>query len=138
MTLHRPAFIVFAAVALLLPGGAQAQGDYEPVIVREGPEGHVAVDLDSVRARSGAKSGWLTLKADIELAKPFHYAAHEVSRETQTQDWDCEGRRYRVVLRTFFTSTGLFVYSERGRSDWKSVPEEGPEKTSFEALCGKD
>lgn len=135
MTAQRLSLIALAFAALLAPRALAREP--QTVTVGETSKGEVSLDLDSVIARGGVKSGWRTVKADIQLAKPFHYAAHEVTRETQTQDWDCKGRRYRVVVRSYFTSTGLFVYSTRGRESWQSVPEEGSgsEQTTFATLC---
>lgn len=131
MTVHRLAL----AALLFLPVTAMAEDNPEPLVAGATSEGAVTLDLDSIKERVGPRAGRRKLKADIELAKPYHYAAHEVTRERQTQEWDCDGFRYRVTLREYFTSSGQYVESRLGYGPWKDVPKDGADWAAFETLC---
>ena len=120
-------------LSLSAPAGAAPQPD--PVAIGVVADGQISVDRSSIKTRSGRRSGWRQVQATVQLATPQFYAAREVTQEVQTQDWDCPGRRYRIVLRVFRTADGQFVRSERDQGAWTAIPKEGPEQLAFETIC---
>jgi len=133
----RSVLFLAACSTLLLsaPALAGAARQPDPVTVGVIGDGQVSVDRSSIKSRSGRRTGWRQVQATVQLANPHFYAAREVTQETQTQDWDCIGRRYRVVLRVFRTGDGQFVRSERKQGPWTAIPKEGPEQRAFETIC---
>ena len=137
---QRPHPTVCAIVSALLLCGvspADAKPPPEPIDVGVTPEGQVSVDAANVLTRGGVRAGWKQVQATIQLDKPVTYAAREITQEVQTQDWDCPGSRYRIILRVFRTNDGAFVRSERDVTAWMSVPKVGPQRATFELLCPK-
>ena len=109
----------------------------QPVDMGVVEDGQLSIDGASIMTRGGWRAGWKQVQATVQLDRPVFYAAREITQEVQTQDWDCPGARYRVILRVFRTNDGAFVRSEREISPWMSVPKEGAERATFELLCPK-
>ena len=116
---------------------ANAAPELQPIDVGATMDGVVSIDAANVLTRGGRRAGWKQVEATVHLDKPVFYAALEITQEVQTQDWDCPGARYRVILRVFRTNDGAFVRSDRYISPWMSVPKQGAPRETFELLCPK-
>ena len=134
---HRKSAALASMLLLWAASPASAAPAPQPVDMGFTANGQVSVDAANVKTRSGRRTGWKQVQATVELNQPVHYAAREITREVQTQDWDCPDARYRVILRVFRTNDGGFVRSERKISSWMSVPKEGAGRATFELLCPK-
>jgi hypothetical protein len=135
MTPRSIVLLATCSTLLCVPAPAGAAPEPDPVSIGALGDGQVFIDQSSIRSRSGRKAGWRQVQATVQLANPELYAAREITQEVQTQDWDCLGRRYRVILRVFRTAEGQFVRSERDRGAWMTIPKEGPEHRAFETIC---
>lgn len=136
MSKHRETWFLAGGVAMLTLSGvgvANAARQPDVIDVAETAEGRLSIDQASVHDHHG--HGWLRALSTIELVDPIADAGRMLTSVDQIQDWDCTGRRYRVVRRIFRTDDGQYVRSESGRGAWSPVGEGGAERKAFEFIC---
>jgi len=133
-----PRVAEIAVTFMIFAGGSAVAAPPEPNLIYVGQtsDGGLSVDMSSVHDHRGQRrSGWRRATAIMQLADPIADAGRLLPQIDQIQDWDCAGRRYRVVRKIFRTDSREYVRSEAVRTPWSQVAAEGAEAKAFAFIC---